>query len=159
MGKILNVTEGREALVNTAKNILARLDKRGFTYDINCYFSDIGLVPIPDDASERATLIVIEVDVRHADVEERILLEGALAVDGGEVLNDEIIREANKLRRSVDEILSALENHSDPREAVRSLAPPEEESQPRPVFDNRMYYIGGIIIAVIITVVLVLMNK
>ena len=159
MSKIINVFEGREALVNTAKSILSRLEKEGFTSEINCYFSDIELTAIPDEAAEGATLIVIQTEITHPDTEERIILEGAVAIDEGEVINDEIIREANKLRRSVDEILFALENSSDVGKAVRSLMPEDEEEEPRPVYNNKMYYIGGIVIAVIITIVLIMMNK
>ena len=159
MAKIMNMTEGKDALVSTAKGILDKLTKYDFSYNINCYFSGLDLSSFGEDATDAANLIVLEAEITHPATDEKIILEGAVAIDEGQVLNDEIIREADKLKKSVQDILSALEETSDIKAAVLSLMPKEEKPEPRPSFDNKAYYIGGIIIAAIITFVLIIMNK
>jgi hypothetical protein len=80
-----------------------------------------------------------------------LAMEAAVAIENGEILNDEIAREASTLRESVKEILEALEVHS-VKDAFDAVIPHDDEDEPEsPAFDNKMYYIiGGIAILLII---------
>ena len=150
----MNVYEARDAFVKTVESIIAPLSDKGLVTDVRFFFSDRDLIEIPDENAERAAVLAAEIRIVDPKSHAELAMESAVAIEGGEILNDEIAREATTLRQSVKEVLDALEGHS-AKDAFDAVMPVEDEDEPeRPVFDNRMYYIiGGIAIILIIIAV------
>ena len=82
------------------------------------------------------------------------MFEHAVAIDGGEVINDEIIKEATKLRANVRELCEKLDSGMKPSDTIASMDIEVEEVEQKPAFDNKLYYIGGAIAVAIIILVI-----
>ena len=140
-----------EAFIKTVESIVDPLSEKGLIISSRYFFYDRDLIEIPDGDASRASVLAAEIRIVDAESHAELAMESAVSIEGGEILNDEIAREATTLRQSVKEILDALECHS-AKDAFDAVMPEEDEEEPeRPAFDNKMYYIiGGIVIALII---------
>ena len=147
----MNVYEARDAFIKTIESIVEPLSVKGLLTDIRCFFSDRDLIEIPDENAEKAAVLAAEIRIVDPKSSEEIAMETAVAIEDGEILNDEIAREATTLRQSVQEILDALE---DPitKSAFDNVLEDEEPEQEYPTFDNRMYYIIGTIVVIIVII-------
>ena len=155
----MNVYEAKEAFTNTVESIIAPLAELGLSTDTRYYFSDRELVEIPETEAERAAVIAAEVRICHPETKDELMFESAVAVEGGEVLNDEIIREATTLRESVSQLREALQNNERVGDAFASIIPPEDVPEVEPARDNKMFYIGGAIVAAVVILVILLIGR
>ena len=88
------------------------------------------------------------------------MFEAAVAIEDGDVLNDEIVREATTMRANVKELIEALETSENTTEAFSSLIPVEDEEPVKPVQHNNVpYYIGGAVVVVLILLAALLFGK
>jgi hypothetical protein len=147
----MNVNEAKEAFIKTVDSIIDPLLDKGLVVDTRYFFSDRDLIEIPDADACNAAVLAAEIRIVDMESHAELAMEAAVAIENGEILNDEIAREASTLRESVKEILEALEVHS-VKDAFDAVIPHDDEDEPeRPAFDNKMYYIiGGIAILLII---------
>ena len=150
--------EAKEALIKTIDEICSELVKRDLYVNVNCYFTDRELEPIGDENIDSASILSATVTVSAAGVDEAAVFEHAIAIDGGDVLNDEIIREATKLRENVKELCDAIDSGKSAKEAIGAMDIEAEEVEAPPAPSNKLYYIGGAV-AVAVILLLILLFK
>lgn len=149
--------EAKEALIKTIDEICSAATERGLNVNVNCYFSDRELEPIAESEVERAAILSASVSIGEGSSDISLLLECAIAIDEGEVLNDEIIREAVKLRSAVSELCEKLDSGFSVKDAISSMDEGEQTPDEPVAHDNRAYYIGGaVVVAVILLLILLL---
>ncbi len=159
-GNYMNVNEAKEALINTVDSILAPLTERGLTVDSRYFFSDRDLIEISEDYTPTAAILACETRVCDPETHEELAFEAAVAIDGGEILNDEIAREAATLRESVRELLAALDEHETVKDAFEAIIPKnDDERETAPAPSNLFYYVGGGIIVVLIILAALLFGR
>ena len=146
--------EAKEAFVRTIEDITSEITKRDLYVNIDCYFSDRELEKIDDENADSALVLSAVITVSQIGVDDTLVFEHAIVIDGGEVLNDEIIKEATKLRASTKELCDKIDSGMSAKDTICSMdiEPPVVEEKPS--FNNKIYYIGGAIaVAVIILLI------
>ena len=147
-------TQAKEAFIKTIENITEEITKRGLNVNINCYFSDRELEPIDEANIDNASILSAVITVCAEFSDDAVVFEHAIAIDEGEVLNDEIIREANKLRESTRELCEKLDSGMSAKESIKAMDIEPEITERPAALDNRLYYIGGAIVVAIIILVI-----
>ena len=150
--------EAKEAFLRTIEEITEEITKRELYVSIDCYFSDRELERIDDDNADKASVLSAVITVSHAGVDDSLVFEHAIAIDDGDVLNDEIIKEATKLRENVKELCEKLDSGMGAKDTISSMDIEEEEVERPAPLDNKLYYIGGAI-AVIVIILLIAFLK
>lgn len=156
----MTVTEAMQAFTRTVDSIVDPLTERGLLIDKKFYYADRELNEITTDRCGEATVIAAEVRIVEQESHAEMMFEAAVAIDDGEVLNDEIVREATTMRANVKELIEALDTNENAAEAFSSLIPTDDEEPVKPVQHNNVpYYIGGAVIVVLILLAALLFGK
>ena len=156
----MTVTEAMQAFTKTVESIVQPLTDRGLAVDKRFYYANRELNEIGSDRCAEAAVIAAEVRVVDTESHAEIMFEAAVAIEDGDVLNDEIVREATTMRANVKELIEALETSENTTEAFSSLIPVEDEEPVKPVQHNNVpYYIGGAVVVVLILLAALLFGK
>ena len=148
----MKVTEAREALIKTIDDAIASLKEKGLEVEKNCFLADRDLLPTKGE--EGASLIVADITVCAPDTDEKVIMECAVSIEEGEVLNDEIIREITLLRQNIKEITDKIDEVGSAKDAFAILAKEEEpEVADAPVASNKSFYIYAGIAAIVILII------
>ena len=153
----MNAVEAKEAFIKTVEDITSEITKRGLNVNIDCYFSDRELEKIEESDIDKASVLSAVILV-NGEGEEALVFEHAIAIDKGEVLNDEIIREATKLRESVRELCEKLDSGMSASDSITSMDIEEDEPERPASFNNVPFYIGGGIVVAVILIIIALIK-
>ena len=157
----MKLFEAKEALEATINDIAEGARAFGISVSSDCYFSDRDLFVIDDEKASEAAVIAAEVEIKCEGSDDKIFLECAVAINDGEVLNDDLANECAKLRANVKEITDTLGNAEDKTEAFASICRIEEEPEedrPAPL-SNKYFYLSAAVGAVAILLLVLLINK
>ena len=156
----MTVTEAMQAFTRTVESIVDPLTERGLVVDKRFYYANRELDEIKCDRCAEAAVIAAEVRIVDTESHAEIMLEAAVAIEDGDVLNDEIVREATTMRANVKELIEALETSETTAEAFSSLVPIDDEEPIKPVQHNNLpYYVGGAVVVVLILLFALLFGK
>ena len=153
----MNVIEAKSAFLRTCEALCDEAREKGFIASFKCLATDRDLREVEIE-SESAAVLSAELTIEKDESQRAIVLECAVAVDGGEVSEDEMLREIGSFKANVKDYYEKIEN-AGVEGALDEVASETEEKKPEEkVYDNKMFYIVGTAIGVA-ALVLVFLSK
>ncbi len=152
----MKIIEARDALVNTLKNIKEENAAKGIITEYKCFASDRDLIEVDID-DKNAALIAGEISFGAGGTDEKIILECAVCISDGEVIEDEVIGAVTSLRDSLHEFYAKIDEAGSVVKALEEIY--QEADEPAPeikTYDNKKFYIYGGIIIALVAVILIL---
>ncbi len=146
----MKITEAREALANTFENIKEEANSKGIITEYKCFTADRDLIEV-DINDTSAALIAGEITLSAEGTNEKIILECAVCINDGNIIDDELVSEITLIRNNIREFYSKIDELGDVVTALESIYKEEEAPAPEVKrYDNKMFYIiGGIVIAAV----------
>ena len=152
----MNVKDAKAALICACEDLVKEANDKKLNADYRCFTANIDLEEI-DENAENVALIAAEISVGAENSEKAVILESAVSVSDGDVVDDEILREVSTLRENLKEVFAKVDESNDANAAFDAIE--EETSLPIPeqkVYDNKKFYIYASIFAAAVIIVLLL---
>lgn len=159
----MKATEAKAALLSTVEDIAREAREASLETDVKCLFGDVDFNEY-EEFGDKASILFAELTVKRPEVNDSIIYESAVGIDGDEVTDDELTSEISKMRASVRELIAALsaaEGSAKEFEAqIRGIDGDDEENEPdAPVHDNKSFYIAAGVAAAVFILLFLLIGK
>ncbi len=138
----MTVIEARDALSLALEDISKKAVEKGLTADIKCFIADHDLIELTPDDISKAALISGEISVGTEKSEEKLILECALSITDGDVSPEEMLREVNVMRDSMNELCEKLDETGNAEDAFTAVSPEERIPEVPRTYDNKRFYIA-----------------
>ena len=158
----MNIYEAYDAFSKTLDDIASAAISAGLGATVEVSVCDSELQPIGEEIYDTAALIAGKITLSSEQDERTVEFEGAIPVQDGTVISDEMISEVTEIRASVKDFLARLEGAASAAEAFTAVCDEETEEAEEPqirTFNNKPLYVGAAVLFIALAVILLLIGK